>query len=69
MAKGREVKSISLVGWGGKTKRGLEWNKWRENHYGWDFIFSGEEEGGVGGRGQLYIFFMIGEVYFRNGPG
>ena len=35
-------------------KRDLEWNKWRENHYGWDFIISVEEEGGgggVGGRG------------------
>ena len=33
-------------GGGVEGKRGLEWNKWRENHYGWDFIFSGEEEGG-----------------------
>ena len=28
-------------------KRGLELNKWRKNHYGWDFIFSGEEEGAI----------------------
>ena len=34
-------------GGGVEGKRGLEWNKWRENHYGWDFIFSGEEEGGL----------------------
>ena len=34
--------------WGGK--RGLEW-KWREKHYGWDFIFSGEVVEGN------YIFF------------
>ena len=39
-------------------KRGLEWNKWRGNHYGWDFIFSGEGEGG------LVVEGMIGEVYF-----
>ena len=32
-------------GGGVRGKRGLEWNKWRENHYGWDFIFNGEEEG------------------------
>ena len=25
-------------------KKGLEGNKGRKNHYGWDFIFSGEEE-------------------------
>ena len=43
-------------------KRGLEW-KWRENHYGWDFIFSGGEEGGLVVEGN-YIFSMIGEVYF-----
>ena len=29
----------------GLGKRVLEGNKGRENHYGWDFIFSGEEEG------------------------
>ena len=39
-----------------KSKRGLEWNKWRENHYGWDFIFSGEEEGMLVVEGN-YIFF------------
>ena len=54
MAKGQEVKTISWVRLRRREmvegKRGLEWNKWRENHYGWDFIFSGE------GRGQLYIF-------------
>ena len=32
-----------LEGTGGK--KGFEGNKGRENHYGWDFIFSGEEEG------------------------
>ena len=41
---------------GVEGKRGLEWNKWRENHYGWDFIFSGEEEGGLVVEGN-YIFF------------
>ena len=51
-----------MEGWGVCGKKGLEVNKGRENHYGWDFIFSGEEEGQFGGRGQIYIFFMIGEV-------
>ena len=40
-----------------KSKRGLEWNKWRENHYGWDFIFSGEEEGRLVVEGN-YKFFQ-----------
>ena len=46
-------------------KRGLDWNRWRKNHYGWDFIFSGEEEGGLVVEGNC-IFSMLGEVYFRN---
>ena len=50
-------------------KRSLEWNKWRENHYGWDFIFSGEEEGGLVVEGNYIYISMIWEVYFRNGPG
>ena len=43
-------------GGGVEGKRDLEWNKWRENHYGWDFIFSGEEEGGLVVESN-YIFF------------
>ena len=49
-------------------KRGLDWNKWRENHYGWDFIFSGEEEGGLAVEGNYIFFHDMGSV-FRNGPG
>ena len=54
-------------GGGVGCKRGLEWNKWRENHYGWVFIFSGEEEWALVVEGND-IFSMIGEVHFRNGP-
>ena len=43
-----------MEGWGGK--KGLEGNKGRENHYGWDFIFSGEEEGQLVVEGK-YNFF------------
>ena len=48
---------------------GLEGNKGSENHYGWDFIFSGEEERQLVVEGKHIYCFMIGEVYFRNGPG
>ena len=57
-------------------KRGLEWNKWRENHYGWDFIFSGEEEGGLVVEGDYIFFHDMGSVFsqraqlgFRVGSG
>ena len=44
-------------------KRGLEWNKWRENHYEWDFIFSGEEEGGLVVEGNYIFFHNRGSVF------
>ena len=44
-------------------KRGLEWNKWRENHYGWDFIFSGEEEGRLVVEGNYIFFHDSGSVF------
>ena len=39
-----------------------------KNHYGWDFIFSGEEEGGLVVEGN-YIFFHDRGSVFLQGAG
>ena len=44
------------VGGGWVGKKGLEGNKESDIHYGWDFIFSGEEEWQLVVEGK-YIFF------------
>ena len=49
----------TVDGWG---KRGLEW-KWRENNYGWELIFSGEEGGGLVVEGNYIFFHDRGSVF------
>ena len=45
-------------------KKGLEGNMGRENHYGWDLIFSGEEEGQLVVEGKYIFFHNRGSVFF-----
>ena len=67
--EGVEVKRISWVRLRrretveGGGKRGLEGNKERENRYGWDCIFSGEEEGQLVVEGNYIFFHDRGSVF------
>ena len=50
------------------SKRGLEGNKGRKNHFGWDFILVWKKKGSWWQKANIFGF-MIGEVYFSNGAG
>ena len=50
-------------GGGVGCKKGLKGNKGRENHYGWDFMFSEEEEGQLVVEGKYIFFHNRGSVF------